>query len=108
MGRTLIRALRCREEQLALAAVGAVLLIIVALPFGAPLFSIGSSGALARALRDLTRNSRLWLLLWRSTWLSSAITSASLVLGVPLGVLLGRTDVVGRRALALGLALPAS
>jgi len=92
-----------------LAAVGVVLVCVVALPLGAPLLSLGSSGgSLSRAFRDLTNHARLWILLWRSTWLSSAVTVASLCAGVPLGLVLGRTDVVGRRALALALALPVS
>jgi iron(III) transport system permease protein len=105
MGRALILALRRHEQELALLAVGVILFFTVALPLAAPALSMGSSSgeAWSRALRDFTSGGRLLLLLWRSTWLSSAVTGAAVMLGVPFGLVLGRTNIVGRRALALAL-----
>src|SRR5262245_2411767 len=110
MGRPLIGAARRHEQGLALGGVCLVLFFAVVLPLGAPFLSQASSSgdAWSRALRDFTSSSRLLLLLWRSTGLSCVVAGATVVLGVPLGMLLGRTDIFGRRALALAFALPVS
>ncbi|HZO17308.1 MAG TPA: hypothetical protein VFB62_28720 [Polyangiaceae bacterium] len=55
-------------------------------------------------------SARSWELLARSLGIAVAVTIVALAIGVPIGVLLGRTDVVGRRAAwllhAFGMFLP--
>jgi iron(III) transport system permease protein len=67
---------------------------------------LGAAAGSAGEAFEMWSRPRPWLLLSRSMSLAAAVTALALAMGVPLGVLLGRTDVVGRRAVGLLHAAP--
>jgi len=89
------------QERAAVALAGAVLLASVA----APLVVLAADGVHADARAMLTAASTWSLLAWSSA-LAALVTAVALTVGVPLGVLLGRTDIVARRAAFLAHAFP--
>jgi iron(III) transport system permease protein len=80
----------------------AALLLLIAcflpiLALGAQLLSEGALATLAATLGQMGS----WLLLLRSLALALSVTACAVLLGVPMGVLLGRSDMLGRRAALL-------
>jgi iron(III) transport system permease protein len=109
MGRSLKATLQRREQELALAVVAAVLVLVAFLPLVSPAFSLGArSGTNVEGVSALLGRRRLWHLLSRSVLLSSAVATASVAIGAPLGLLLAKTNAAGRKFLSLALALPVS
>ncbi|RLB57173.1 MAG: hypothetical protein DRJ42_01250 [Deltaproteobacteria bacterium] len=97
--------LRRVEAPVALAVAAACLMVASLVPLTVLAAEVFSGGAL-RVLGDTLGEARTWALLMRSLGLSIAVTLGALAIGLPTGAVLGRTDVIGRRAAFLVLAFP--
>jgi iron(III) transport system permease protein len=103
MGGSLIRSWRVHQQRVVLGAAGLAVGACCVLPL---LALLGETGGAAGQAFEMWSSPRPWLLLSRSIGLAAAVTALALAIGVPLGVLLGRADVVGRRAVGLLHATP--
>jgi len=101
-----LKALSRRAEAPAALTLAAACVVLASL---VPLMMLGAellSGDTFREIRATLGEARPWSLLMRSMGLSVAVTLGALVIGIPSGAVLGRTDVVGRRAAFLLHAFP--
>ena len=98
MGGALKRAFAQRDQAIALAGAGIVLLIAAALPIVALVVEALGAGAASLAVLS---SPRIWVLLVQSVGIATAVTLVAASVGIPLGVLIGRTDVPAPRLLWL-------
>ena len=101
-----MKVLSRRAEAPAALTLAAACLVLASLVPLVMLAAELSSGGAFREIRATLGEARPWSLLMQSMGLSVAVTLGALVIGVPTGAVLGRTDVVGRRAAFLVHAFP--
>jgi iron(III) transport system permease protein len=99
-------ALRSRlEEPLSVGFAAGCLVVAALSPLAFLAGELVSAGAIDQ-LGATLGTARTWLLLARSIGLALAVTALAMVVGIPLGVLVGKTDVLGRRAALIAHAFP--